>query len=102
MRFALRSRGAWLPVARLVYAEQFVEDMVQVGSAAKRKHILDVCGQLAEFPLMGSADVPFSLLRSYGPGLRKLSVRPFVMVCRYDEDVDTAYVPGLAHSRAVR
>ncbi len=89
-------------MARLLYTEQFVSDMAQIDLASKREQVLDACDRLASFPLMGTADMPLSLLREYGRGIRKLVVRPFTVVYEYVEETDEVHVLGLVYGRAVR
>lgn len=54
---------------------------------------------LASTPETGSPNVRDSPARRYGPGIRKLSVSSFVIVCRYDGEVTN--VLAMAHGRNV-
>ena len=75
--------------------ERFVEDASTVWSDRVLSHIYDSVGSLESFPLMGSADVPESVVREFGTGVRKCVVAPFDLIYEYDEQNDTVVVYNL-------
>lgn len=47
------------------------------------------------FPQSGLTLVPESLVREFGPQVRKCAMSPFYLVYEYDEDADVVFVHGL-------
>ena len=82
------------------YAEQFIEDAASVRLAAKRQELRRRIEQLADFPEIGSPNLPESVVRQYGGNVRKLVVSPFIVIYEIDEDDDVVNVLGLIHQRA--
>lgn len=90
-------------MAKVRLSEGFIEDVVsKVELASKRAQIRAGVDLLGSFPEMGTSDLPASLARKYGAGIRKLSASPFVIVYEYLPDLDEVRVLGLYHERTVR
>lgn len=89
-------------MARLVYTEGFVDDLARVERASKRDEIFHYAAMLADFPKAGSPNVAASVVEEYGSALRKLAVRPFLVVYEYREDEDAVYFLGLVHQKKAR
>lgn len=87
-------------MAKLVYADAFLNDLVAVEQASKRDEIFDKVDLLADFPDLGSANLPVSILSRYGTTVRKLVVSPFDVVYEYDPASDEVHVLGLIHQRS--
>jgi plasmid stabilization system protein ParE len=84
----------------LIYTEGFVDDMAQVELASKRQEIFRYTDLLSEFPELGSRNVAKSIVETYGDFVRKLVVKPFLIIYEYHADEDTVYILGLDHQRA--
>ena len=75
-----------MPKATLRIADEFVYALADVYSERVLGQIRKLLELLPDNPEMGSADVRESLLRVYGPNLRKQPVSTFVIVYRYEQD----------------
>ncbi len=84
----------------LIYTEGFADDMAQVELASKRQEIFRHTDLLSEFPELGSRNLPRSIVQTYGDSVRKLAVKPFLIIYEYREDEDIVYILGLDHQRA--
>ena len=87
-------------MARLVYADAFIEDMTAVELSSKRDEIFDKIDLLSDFPDLGSANIPTSIRLRFGSSVRKLVVSPFDVVYEHDQASDSVNVLGLVHQRA--
>ena len=87
-------------MASLIITDGFRADLLTVESDRVFEHILDVVDLLQTVPTMGSLDVPISIRRAFGNGVRKVPIGPFDIVTLYDEGADTVTVAGLVHQRA--
>lgn len=65
-------------------SEEFSIGLSQIWSKRVLDHIKRLIALLQVQPELGSPDVRPSLLRMYGPHLRKLTVSTFVIVYRFD------------------
>lgn len=83
----------------LIYTQGFVEDLARVQLASKREEIFGHIDLLADFPELGSANVPESIMQSYGIRIRRLAANPFLIIYEYREDEDAVYLLGLDHQR---
>lgn len=89
-------------MARLIYTEGFLEDMLLVELPSKRSQIMETVGLLERFPELGSAHVRTSMAHAFGRGVRKLPVSPFFVVYEYHEAKDEVVILGLMPQRLVR
>lgn len=87
-------------MARLVYADAFVDGMTSVQLESKRDEILGKTDLLASFPELGSTLLPKSIREKYGNDVRKLVAAPFDIVYEYDSQNDTVHILGLVHQCA--
>ena len=87
-------------MARLVYADAFIEDMTAVELSSKRDEIFDKIDLLSDFPDLGSANIPTSIRLRFGNSVRKLVISPFDVVYEYDQASDSVNILGLVHQRA--
>ncbi len=89
-------------MASLVYTEGFVDDVARVELPSKRAEIFHYAAMLADFPEAGSPNVAASVADEFGNGIRKLAVRPFLIVYEYREVDDAVYFLGLVHQKRAR
>ena len=89
-------------MTQLAFAERFFDDMEPVELESKQDEIMHVIGLLPTVPEMGSRRVPASIVEEFGEGIRKLVVRPFLVVYEVIEDEDLIFVHGLIHERQAR
>lgn len=89
-------------MASMEYAQGFAADVAQISSQQVEAHLVRVLRMLEAFPLSGSPDVPPSIVREFGPGVRKCVVCPFDLVYEYDDARDVVFVHGLVHQRMAR
>ena len=78
----------------------FEADLDIVLSGKVLRDILKTVAMLEAIPSMGSSDVPQSIQESFGDSVRKIPVKPFDIVTRYDVEEDAVDVLGLVHQRA--
>lgn len=89
-------------MAKLVYAESFLRDAVEAEPASAMEAAVHAAELVADFPGIGSVNMPASVRERYGDSVRKFSVPPFLLVYRYDADLDAVFVLGLVPARAAR
>ena len=89
-------------MARMVYAEEFLEGASLIWSDSVRSHLVNALHAIEAFPEIGSTDVPVSLRERYGESVRKFTIRPFDLVYEYDGEADTVLVYGLVPFRRAR
>lgn len=82
-------------MAEVVLTERFVEDVSEVWSDRVVQRIRRAVELLERFPEMGSMDVPASIRREFGEGIRKYVIPPFDLVYEYDFGTDMVTVYGL-------
>lgn len=88
-------------MTEIVLTEGFLEDMRIVQREEKTDEILDRISLLESSPEIGSALLPPSIVRKYGPQVRKLIVMPFDVIYEYMLADDTVVVLALVHQRSV-
>lgn len=88
-------------MASIDFAEEFIEDMLQVEISSKEEEIFEAISLLEEAPEIGSQILPLSIRRRFGSDVRKLVVKPFDVIYQYYPESDLVYVVGLWHQRAV-
>ena len=86
-------------MASLRITDGFRSDLLAVESDRIFEHIPGVVDLLQTIPTMGSLDVPASIRRAYGDGVRKVPIGPFDIVTIYDEGTDVVTVAGFVHQR---
>lgn len=92
---------------RVAYTERFLGDLRRVELASKQDEILDAIELLPFVPEMGSTRLPESIVDEYGPQVRKLVVKPLIVLYELREyagggladDDGLIVVNGLVHSR---
>ena len=68
----------------------------------KLDEILDTIALLEGTPEIGSAILPASIRRRFGPQVRKLVVRPFDVIYDYLPEADAVVILALIHQRGAR
>ena len=86
-------------MADLVFTEGFINDMTKVELSTKRVEIMRTIDLLSSFPDMGSRNLPASIRERFGANIRKLVVRPFLVIYEYNQETDAVYIYGLDHHR---
>ncbi|MBQ9020958.1 MAG: type II toxin-antitoxin system RelE/ParE family toxin [Eggerthellaceae bacterium] len=86
-------------MAELVFDAGFFDDLQQVELASKQDEILDTIELLLTIPEMGSKRLPASIVQEFGPQVRKLVVKPFLVIYELMDNGETIYVHGLLHAR---
>lgn len=87
-------------MAEVRITEGFERDLDIVTSERVLADILHVVEILPLVPTLGSTDVPESIARMFGKGVRKIPANPFDIVTEYHEAEDTVDVLGLVHQKA--
>ena len=80
---------------RVELTERFVNDASDIRSDRVLDHVYRALRNLESFPQMGSTDVPRSIVREFGEGVRKYVVAPFDLIYEYNEGTDVVLVYGL-------
>lgn len=80
---------------RVELTERFVNDASDIRSDRVLDHVYRALRNLESFPQMGSTDVPRSIVRELGEGVRKYVVAPFDLIYEYNESSDVVLVYGL-------
>lgn len=86
-------------MSALVFDPAFFDGLEQVELASKQDEILDTVEMLLTVPEMGSKRLPTSIIQDFGPNVRKLVVKPFLVVYELMEDGNLIYIHGLMHSK---
>ena len=84
---------------RILYAEPFLDEMAQVTSDRVRNNIFDSIDKLPSVPHLGSQNLPQAIVDKYGTSVRKLVVKPFLVIYKEMENGDIL-VLGLMYGRA--
>lgn len=71
---------------RIAYTARFIADIQRVERSSKRDEILDAIELLPFVPEMGSTRLPESIVEEFGPQVRKLVVKPFIVLYELRED----------------
>ena len=88
-------------MAKLVVRRSFIDKRNDVRSKRARDHIDAMLRTIEGMPGVGSALVANSIRRRYGNCVLKALVSPYVIIYRYDRDIDTAYVLDLIDARTL-
>ena len=89
-------------MAEIVFTEGFLADAAIVEREEKLDEILGTIELLEDTPEIGSAILPASIRRRYGPQVRKLVVQPFDIIYDYLPKDDAVVVLALIHQRGAR
>ncbi len=84
---------------RILYADPFIDELSQVTSARVINAIFDAIDLLPTIPSMGSKKLPQAIVDKYGSAVRKLVVKPFLVIYKELESGDIL-VLGLMYGRA--
>lgn len=80
---------------RVELTERFVNDASDIRTDRVLDYVYRALRNLESFPQMGSTDVPRSIVREFGEGVRKYVVAPFDLIYEYNESSDVVLVYGL-------
>ena len=99
----MKSSDGWRHMAKVRFAESFVQDLVdKVSAKSKRDEIRAACSLLEDFPEIGSPVTRPAFVRRYGETVRRLPCRPFVIAYEYHAEANEVRVLGLMHAREVQ
>ncbi|MBQ9004730.1 MAG: type II toxin-antitoxin system RelE/ParE family toxin [Eggerthellaceae bacterium] len=79
------------------YADQFLEGTSATELPSRRLEVRRRIEQLADFLEIGSHSLPGSIAKFYGPDVRKLVVKPFIVFYRFVANGGVVDVLGLVH-----
>ena len=85
---------------RIVFSERFADDLARITSAKVEASIMKALDNIEVFAGFGSRNIPDSIRKEFGDGVRKVAVNPFDLV--YSIDGDEAHIEALIHQRAAR
>ncbi len=89
-------------MATIKYAEEFFADATAIISPKLQEELRRTLLTVTDFPEIGSSRVPDSIRRTYGSGIRKITVGPFLLVYRYSKKEEVVFVYDLIYTRTVR
>lgn len=84
---------------RVLYTEPFLDEMAQVTSDRICNNIFDSIDKLPSVPNLGSQNLPQAIIDKYGRAVRKLVVKPFLVIYKELDNGDFL-VLGLMYGRA--
>ena len=87
-------------MSKLEYAERFVNDLALIESPELEKRILANLDTIALFGNFATANVPKSIKRDFGEGVRKVAASPFDLVYTFYSELDLVRIEALVHQRA--
>lgn len=83
----------------LIYTEGFIEDAKVIALESKLAEVRASVDLLADFPELGSQSLPEFIVHLYGNRVRKLAVKPFLVIYEYRPEENEVYLLGLDHER---
>jgi len=85
----------------IIVTERFRADVLaMVASEKVYDHITRIIQEtLPLIPITGNNDLPVSISEKFGENVRRVFVRPFLIIYEYDETSQKVYVYGLMHER---
>lgn len=89
-------------MARLLYAERFMNDAGRVWSPKIQTRLTSVLSMLETFPESGSPVTRASLVDEFGEDIRTCPANPFLLVYEYDQKRDAVMLYALLPQRTVR
>jgi len=87
----------------ITVTERFRTDVLAMETSEKvYDHIMKTIQEtLPTIPTIGNNDLPVSISEKFGENVRRVFVRPFLIIYEYDEAAQKVYVYGLMHERQV-
>ena len=82
------------------FSERFVNDLALVESPRLEARILANLDNIEMFGEFGSPNIPDSIVKRFGGGVRKVAVNPFDLIYTYYPEQDLVRVEALVHQRA--
>lgn len=83
------------------YTDLFSEQVSSIRSRRLLNELDRRLDAIESYPHIGSQVVRASLIRSYGTGIRKFPVPPFIIIYRYEEAQDRLEFIALPHERGI-
>lgn len=84
---------------RIEFSESFASDLASVESSAIQARVLSNIENIRCFAEFGNPNLPESIKREFGKGVRKVAVNPFDLVYTYYPDLDLVRIEALVHQR---
>ncbi|MBQ9022158.1 MAG: hypothetical protein IJ113_09170 [Eggerthellaceae bacterium] len=84
---------------KIIYTDPFLDQMTQVTSNRVRGAIFDAIDKLIVVPVIGSTNLPQAIIDKYGDEVRKLVVKPFLVIYKVLPD-ENLLILGLMYGRA--
>ena len=86
---------------QIIYTDGFLEDMLQVQTQKLEDEIFDTIDLRPHIAIMGSTNLPDSIVMRYGANVRKLPIKPFDVIYEITDDEDFV-VLGMIHQRSAK
>ena len=85
----------------VIYTDRFIRDVAAIYSERMLEQLDRTLAHIEQFPHMGSSNLRPSIMRAFGPGLRKLPMPPFIVVYRFIEEQDRLEFLALPYEKAI-
>ena len=89
-------------MARLLYAESFLESAADLHSPRVISKLEDTLRAIETFPRIGSKSLPASITESFGDRVYKMVVCQFDLIYSYNEKTDVVAIYDLVPCRMAR
>lgn len=87
---------------RLEYAERFVRDFASILPSKLEQRILSDLDGIEAFGDFGSSNIPASIKKEFGVGVRRVAVNPFDLIYTHYPEQDLCRIEALVHQRTAR
>lgn len=92
-----------MPVFEIIYTDSFLDDAVDlVELESKEEEIFNAIELILHVPVLGSRNLPSSIIKRFGNTVRKLVVSPFLIIYEIDDQQKRIMVLGLIPERMAR
>lgn len=88
-------------MSEILYTDGFFHDMLAVTSPKVETAIFHAIDLLPSIPVLGSTNLPESIIAAYGLTVRKMPVKPFDVIYSI-LDNDDFLILGLLHQKQAR
>lgn len=89
-------------MAEIVFSQEAADKLRRIENAGVLRAVIGRVSTLESFPEIGSRVMSERMRFRYGEDIRKLVVRPFDVIYRFDSSVETVWVIDLVHQRTLR
>lgn len=88
-------------MSEIIYTEGFLNDMLEVTSPKVEAAIFNAIELLPSIPVLGSQNLPESIIKTYGATVRKMPIKPFDIIYSTLDNGDFL-IMGLLHQKQAR